>query len=258
MFRASFSLCSVVLLSVAFVARCQTPGSVAKAGVRTRVSIEGSHWRINGRPTYPGARASGLLMNVRMVNAVFEDRNRKDFDPEANSREFVARMPDYVANGIRAFTLSLQGGAPGYEGAINSAFNADGSLRQQYLDRVRRVIEACDQNGAVVILSCFYQRQDQVLRDESAVRAGVVNVARWLAALPYGNVVLEVTNEFGHNGFDARNPAECRRPGGVDSTGEGYSSQPAGLDQWNGRWNDLRSCGRCCGFPAHSFQQHTA
>ena len=168
----------------------------------TRVSISGGQWRINGRATYPGTGAEGLLMNVRMVNAVFEDRNRPDFDAEANTAEFTAKIPDYVAHGIRAFTLSLQGGAPGYEGAVNSAFNSDGSLRQPYLDRVRRVIEACDRNGAVVILGCFYQRQDQVLGDETAVRAGVVNVARWIAGLGHSNVVLDITNEYGHKGFD--------------------------------------------------------
>ena len=48
-------------------------------------------------------------MNVRMVNAVFEDRNRPDFDPEANTDEFIAQIPDYVAHGVRAFTLCLQG-----------------------------------------------------------------------------------------------------------------------------------------------------
>ena len=37
---------------------------------------------------------------------------------------------------------------PGYEGALNSAFEPDGSLRDSYLRRVRRVIEACDRHGA--------------------------------------------------------------------------------------------------------------
>jgi hypothetical protein len=45
---------------------------------------------------------------------------------------------------------------------------------------VKRVIEACDRNGAVVFLGCYYQRQDQILRDEKAVRTGVVNTVRWL------------------------------------------------------------------------------
>lgn len=169
---------------------------------RTRVSIVGGRWHLNGAVTYPGTRAEGLLMNARMVNAVFEDTKRTDFDPEANTDEFIRHIPDYVKHGVRAFTLSLQGGMPGYEGALNSAFNPDGSLREAYLARVRRVIEACDRHGAAVILSCYYQRQDQVLKDEEAVRAGVVNTANWIRANRFTNVMLEVANEFPIKGFD--------------------------------------------------------
>lgn len=171
---------------------------------RTRVSIRDGRWYLNDRITYWGTPAKGLLMNVRMANAVFEDRNRSDFDPEANADRFIAQIPDYVAHGIRAFTIFLQGGMPGYEGALNSAFNPDGSLRDSYLQRVRRVIEACDRHGAVVILGCYYQRQDQVLADEAAVRAGVVNAARWITDSGFTNVMLEIANEFGHGGFDHR------------------------------------------------------
>jgi hypothetical protein len=174
----------------------------AGAPRRTRVSIVGGRWHVGGRPTYPGAQAEGLLMNARMVNAAFEDPNRPGFDPESNADEFIARVPDYVAHGVRAFTIGLQGGFPGYEGAENSAFHPDGSLREAYLRRVRRIIDACDRHGAVVILSCYYQRQDQTLRDEQAVRAGVVHVARWIAEQGFTNVVLEIANEFGHGGFD--------------------------------------------------------
>ncbi len=169
---------------------------------RTHVSIVGNQWRINGTVTYPGTKAEGLLMNVRMVNCVFEDLKRPNFDPEKNTDEFIAEVPDYVAHGVRAFTVNLQGGMPGYEGAVNSAFNSDGTLRQSYLRRVRRVITACDEQGVVVILGCFYQRQDQVLKDENAVRAGLVNAVRWVKACGFTNVVLEVANEFGHSGFD--------------------------------------------------------
>ena len=174
------------------------------AGPVTKVSIVNGHWHINGEVTYRGARAEGLLLNARMVNATFEDAKRPDFDPEANTDEFLAQVPDYVAHGIRAFTLNLQGGMPGYEGAVNSAFNADGTLREAYLRRVQRVIDACDRSGAVVILGCFYQRQDQVIEGEEAVRAGVVNTVRWIQARGFRNVVLEVANEFGHGGFNHR------------------------------------------------------
>ena len=171
---------------------------------RTRVSLREGQWLINDEVTCRGARAEGLLMNVRMVNSVFEDRRKPDFDPEANTDRFLARVPDYASHGVRAFTLCLQGGMPGYEGALNSAFAPDGSLREPYLARVRRVIEACDRQGLVVILGCFYQRQDQVLADEAAVRAGVVNVANWIRRCGFGNVVLEIANEFDHGGFDHR------------------------------------------------------
>jgi hypothetical protein len=169
---------------------------------QTRVAIVDGRWHINGEVTYPGASAEGLLMNVRMVNSTFEDRAKPDFDAEANTDRFLTEVPEYAACGIRAFTLCLQGGMPGYEGAVNSAFEPDGSLRPEYLQRVGRVIEACDRQGIVVILSCFYQRQDQVLRDADAVRAGLTHAVEWIKARGFANVVLETANEFNHAGFD--------------------------------------------------------
>jgi hypothetical protein len=181
---------------------CQLPEGNAPFTPRTKVSIKARQWLVNGEVTYRGTRAEGLLLNVRMVNSVFEDRHKPDFDPEANTSRFLARLDDYAAPGVKAFTICLQGGRPRYEGALNSAFNPDGSLRESYLARVRRVIEACDRIGLVVILGCFYQRQDQVLKDEDAVRAGVKNAAGWIRKCGFQNVVLEIANEFGHSGFD--------------------------------------------------------
>jgi hypothetical protein len=171
---------------------------------KTTVSIKDGKWFLNDEVTYRGSRAEGLLMNVRMVNSVFEDSHRPEFNAEANADEFIARIPDYVANGVRAFTLNFQGGFPGYEGAVNSAFDPDGSLRESYLERVRRVVEACGRNDAAVILGCFYQRQDQVLKDADAVRAAVSNIVNWITNSGFSNVALEIANEFDHSGFDHR------------------------------------------------------
>ncbi len=178
------------------------PVSLSFGAANTRISISGGLWHLNGQVTYPGTQAEGLLMNVRMVNSTFEDKSRPDFDPDKNTSAFIAKIPEYVAQGVRAFTFNLQGGFPGYEGAVNSAFNPDGSLRNEYLRRIKRVIDACDRNGAAVILGCYYQRQDQILRDEEAVRAGVINAVRWLSDSGFTNVVLEIANEFNHSGFD--------------------------------------------------------
>lgn len=167
----------------------------------TKIDIRDTQWLIDGKVTYPGAQAEGLLMNVRMVNATFEDRNRADFDSDANTRAFMDRIPDYYAHGIRAFTLCLQGGMPGYEGVLNSAFESDGVLREGYLGRVEWVIRACDEIGIAVILGCFYQRQDQVLADSEAVRSAVGNTVCWIGERGFTNVVLEVANEHAHRGF---------------------------------------------------------
>jgi hypothetical protein len=203
------------MLGVALLASCveptrpdedagSAPVAVHPAGAAgdTRVSMDGDRFRINGSLTYQGSLAEGALMNVRMVNSVFEDTKRPQFDPEGNTGEFVQRMGEYVSLGVRAFTVSLQGGYPGYEGARNSAFLADGKLKSGYLARAERVIEKAAALKAVIILSLFYQRQDQVLEDEDAVRAGVANAVDWIRRKGYRNVVLEIANEYGHRGFD--------------------------------------------------------
>ena len=173
----------------------------SEAAAATRVAIDGNRWLVNDRPTHPGTAAEGLLLNVRMVNATFEDRHRPDFDADANTDAFIAAIPEYAAHGVDAFTLNLQGGMPGYEGALNSAFEADGSLRPDSLRRVERVLRACDRNGLVVILGLYYQRQSGRLRDADAIRAGVVNAARWIQSTGLSNILVEVANEYPHGGY---------------------------------------------------------
>jgi hypothetical protein len=196
----------VVFLAVALavgvsLAPASEPTSSAGFTPQTTIAIVDGQWRINGMITYPNSRAQGLLMNVRMANAIFEDRNRTDFDPQANTEKFLKAMPEYVADGVRAFTICLQGGMPGYEGADNTAFEPDGSLRPEYMRRAAEVIEAADAQGAVVILTCYYQRQSGSLKDAAAVRAGVANAAQWVKDRGYTNVLFEVANEFGHGGY---------------------------------------------------------
>lgn len=185
---------------------CDTEESSEMTG-KTLVAMHGTRWLINGRATCPGSPAEGLLPNVRMVNSVFEDLGPAavnlpaGFDPRKNTQAFVAVIPHYVASGVRAFTLSLQGGVPGYEGAINSAFGPDGSLLDGYMARVLTAIEACDAAGAVVILSCFYQRQHEALTGKASLLAAVGNTAAWVRDHGLTNVMLEISNEFAHGGY---------------------------------------------------------
>src|SRR5262249_46852265 len=106
----------VLGLGTARPSLCNTaPGGPAPGpfAPRTRVSLRAARWYINDEPTNRGTRAEGLLMNVRMVNAVFEDRHRPELDPAAITDRFLARLPEYAAHGASAFTLNRRGGMPG-------------------------------------------------------------------------------------------------------------------------------------------------
>lgn len=181
---------------------------------RTTVAINGRAFEINGRPTYPGRqyngmKVEGLLLNARLVQGFFDDRNDETrplwdypdgpWDPDRNTEEFLAALPVWGAHGMNSFTINLQGGSPqGYCGRQpwhNSTFEADGSMREDYLARLTRILAAADELGMAVILGLFYFGQDQRLTDDDAVRAGTDNAVDWLCESGYTNVIVEVANE---------------------------------------------------------------
>jgi hypothetical protein len=182
---------------------------------KTEIAIRGDAFLINGEPTYKGRtwkgkKIEGLLMNSRMVQATFDDLNpetvgrwaypdTKRWDPERNTREFVAAMPEWRKHGLLAITLNLQGGSPtGYANQQpwhNSSFTADGTLRKEYLARMEKVLDKADELRMVVILGIFYFGQDERLKDEEAVKRGLDNALDWLAGKGYRNVLIEVNNE---------------------------------------------------------------
>lgn len=182
---------------------------------RTIVSIVGDEFYINGKPTYEGRqwngkKIQGLLMNSRMVQGIFDDRNTnavarwaypdtRKWDAERNTREFLAAMPEWRKHGLLAFTINLQGGSPeGYSREQpwhNSAIEADGSLLPEYMGRLERILDRADQLGMVVILGYFYFGQDQRLADEAAVIRATDNATEWLFERAYRNVLVEINNE---------------------------------------------------------------
>jgi hypothetical protein len=191
------------LLALSDVARAGrtavTTGEMLGSGFDPRslyLSANSGAWA----PTYQGLQfrpdIRGRLMNFRAANALFDDESRSNDYPEANTDAFIANFDAYHAHGIRAMTVSLQGGNPGYTAGVVSAFRSDGSLKSAWMARAARVIEAADARGMVVILTYFYQRQDQVLASNDAVRAGTRNVTDWLIANGYRNVIIEIANEW--------------------------------------------------------------
>lgn len=182
---------------------------------RTAVAIVADAFHINGKPTYAGRtwrgmKVEGLLMNSRMVQGIFDDLNPETrskwnypdtgrWDPDRNTREFVAAMPEWREHGLLAFTINLQGGSPqGYsqdQPWHNSAIKEDGSLRPDYMNRLERILDEADRLGMAVILGIFYFGQDQRLKDEDAVIRATDNAVEWVLNRSYRNVLIEVNNE---------------------------------------------------------------
>jgi hypothetical protein len=182
---------------------------------RTTISIVGDEFHINGMPTYAGRewnghRLQGLLMNSRMVQGIFDDLNTntvaqwaypdtKRWDAERNTREFIEAMPEWRAHGLLAFTLNLQGGSPqGYSSQQpwhNSAIDADGSLRADYLARLERILDRADELGMIVILGYFYFGQDERLKDEATVLRATDAATKWILDHGWRNVMVEINNE---------------------------------------------------------------
>src|SRR5678815_1554443 len=116
----------VTVVVLVLLAASASPARAADAR-HTTVSIVGDAFHVNGRPTYAGRtfrgmKVEGLLLNSRMVQGVFDDRNGQTrgnwnypdgpWDPERNTREFVAAMPAWRQAGLVGFTINLQGGSP--------------------------------------------------------------------------------------------------------------------------------------------------
>ena len=179
------------------------------------VSIVGDAFQIDGQPTYRGRvwkghKIEGLLMNSRMVQGIFDDRNPETvarwaypdtgkWDAGRNTDEFIAAMPEWRRHGMLAFTINLQGGSPqGYSREQpwhNSAIQPDGSLRPDYMQRLKRIIDRADELGMVVILGYFYFGQDERLRDEVAVIRATDLATQWIFDQGYRNVIVEINNE---------------------------------------------------------------
>jgi len=182
---------------------------------QTAVSISADRFLINDRPTYEGRTwqgkpIEGLLLNSRMVQGIFDDLNPETvgtwaypdtgrWDAERNTREFIAAMPAWRAHGLLAFTINLQGGSPqGYSSKQpwhNSAIAPDGSLREAYMSRLARIVDAADRLGMVVILGYFYFGQDERLENEAAVVRAVDHATRWVFDGGWRNVLIEINNE---------------------------------------------------------------
>lgn len=188
---------------------------------RTVLTVDGTRFRLNGQLTYseiPGCpeKYHGLMMNARFIQGVFDDaqdaarfhRFGREFDPEKNTDDLIAALPEWYAKGLRAFTVGFQGGGPCFTifGNIkNTPYSPDGtSMDEAYLGRMKRIIEAADKLGMVVIVSLFYGHQVRFLQDDQAVIEATRTASCWLREQQFTNVIIEVANEHDIDPYKTR------------------------------------------------------
>lgn len=206
---------------------------------QTIVGIRGSQFTINGQPTYTASSGfpsadpnlQGTLLNVRAVQAIFDDANYPNggsrahpylssvmgdisfdypdqkWDAERNVREFLAALPDWRRSGILAFTVNLQGGGPtdgnfsqksSMQPQLNSGFDSHGNLKREYADRLRRVIEQADHLGMVVIVGFFYQGSNERIEtapEDQYAKEAIRQGSLFLKNLSHRNILIEIDNE---------------------------------------------------------------
>lgn len=182
---------------------------------KTTIEIDGDGFRLNGKPTYEGRswngrKVEGLLINTRMVQGIFDDLNPETrhrwaypdtgkWDPNRNTAEFIENMPLWRDHGVLGFTINLQGGSPqGYSKEqpwINSAIAPDGSLREDFMARLAKILDAADELGMVPIVGYYYFGQEQYLDGPDAILKGVDNATNWLLDTGHTNLLVEINNE---------------------------------------------------------------
>jgi len=189
--------------------------------MKTRVSIDGDNFLINGKLVYsevPDANPAslGLLWNQRLVQGIFDEKIDKTrfnqfkmqvFDPQKNTENLIAALPQWYAYGLRAITVCFQGGWP--VGAVmvdeidNNPFSEDGrTLDKDYAKRMDSVIRAADELGMVVIVCFLYWAQTRWFKDGRAVVEAVRTGSRFIRDGGYTNVIIEVANEYNIGPFN--------------------------------------------------------
>lgn len=185
--------------------------------MKTVLKAVGEKFLINDKLVYsefPKKEAHGLLMNARFIQGIFDDKsgreryNRfgREFDPDTQTNELIEHLPEWYAHGLRAITVGLQGGGPCFtiknETIFNNPFSEDGtSVDPEYLERLKRIIKACDEIGMVVIVSYFYHVQAARIIDDDSIMRAVRTVSNWLRDEKFTNVIIEIANEHDCGAF---------------------------------------------------------
>lgn len=188
--------------------------------VNISICAERTTWFcVDGAPTHAGTpQVTGLLLNSRMIQGVFDDANATTrplwaypggapYDARRQTTELVGNMSAYAACGLDAFTIGMQGGGPepsfpSDQPNESSGFARNGTPLPAYLERLAAVLAGAAKSRLVPIVSLFYQGQIERMDGDAAVAAATDAMVDWLVAGGHApHVILEIANEVGCAAF---------------------------------------------------------
>ena len=231
----SVLLCLASLVSTAAAAELATGSMLGPRFKSDRFYVRvGRSWVEINRDKEYSKDARGKLVVVHADQGLFHDEwlVEKPFDPRANTEALIASLDAYKAYGVGAVGVSLQGADPRYGGAISrrsgttygegkgtlvSAFEGDGSLKDEWMARLESLLRATAERGMFVVITYLHPAQDEALESPEAIVAAARNITRWLIEKDFRNVIIDVATqwdvegEWDHVTFIPRNIANLIR-----------------------------------------------
>ena len=181
----------------------------------SRLSIVENKLQLDNVYINNGTKAEGLLLNSRMIQGIsdgftsFPYPDTKKWDANRNVVEFITNMQHWKDAGLNGFTIGLQGGGPTsntkQQNQKNSAFNGDGSLKPDYMNRLSLVLKEANRLDMIVIVSLFYQSQVSILSTYENIVSATLNIIHWLQEQEFTNVIIEPVNECDYGTFSKYN-----------------------------------------------------
>ena len=184
-----FVICSLLAI-------CMQAQPAKKAGYK--LSLQGDLFLMNGQPFD--------MWGIRVASASQSD---------SLTDHLIAQLDDYRQHGVNTIDVFFQGSSGGF----SDPFMKNGkAIEKGHLQRMKKILDACDARGMVVIVGIFYQRAmanlDGVrkINDAEGVRNAVKSAAKALRG--HRNLILNIANEQNSGYykkcefFDFNDPAE--------------------------------------------------
>lgn len=143
------------------------------------LSVNGNLFSMNGKPFD--------MWGIRVASASQSD---------SLTDHLIAQLDDYLRYGVNTIDVFFQGSSGGF----SDPFLKNGkSIDKAHLRRMKKIINACDTRGMVVIVGIFYQRAmadldgTRNINNAEGVNNAVKSVAKALRG--HKNLILNIANE---------------------------------------------------------------